>query len=44
MTVFVVLEEDRGFGAMVVGVYRTKEAAEAACYSSEHSVVEETVQ
>lgn len=34
MRVYVVIEDDRGLGPTVVGVYRTREAAEAALYGS----------
>ena len=31
MTVYIVLEEDRGIGVMVSGVYATEEQAQAMC-------------
>ena len=35
MTVYIVLEEDRGIGVMVSGVYPTEAQARAACRSRE---------
>ena len=35
MTVYVVLEEDRGLGVMVSGVYATAQQAQAACGNHE---------
>jgi hypothetical protein len=40
MKVYVVIEDDRGMGPTVVGVYRTMEAAEAALYGGHTWVVE----
>lgn len=45
MFVYVVLEEDRGYGPSVVGVYRSREDAERVAEDgSRYWVVEEEVQ
>jgi len=45
VVVYVVLEEDRGLGPMVVGVYRSREDADRAVGGSSHCwVVEEVLQ
>ena len=45
VVVYVVLEDDRGCGPMVVGVYRSREDADRAVGSSSHCwVVEEVLQ
>ena len=41
MTVYIVLEEDRGLGVMVSGVYVTAQQAQAAC--GNHEWVSEAV-
>ena len=40
MKVYVVIEDDRGAGPLVVGVFRTLAAAEAALYGG-HTWIEE---
>ena len=45
MVVYVVLEDDRGCGPSVVGVYRSRESAEAAAADGSHRwVVEEVLE
>ena len=45
VVVYVVLEEDRGLGPSVVGVYRSREDADRAVGGSSHCwVVEEVLQ
>jgi hypothetical protein len=45
MKVYVVLEEDRGYGPSVVGVYRNRKDAERAAEGGScYSVVEEELQ
>ena len=45
VVVYVVLEDDRGEGPMVVGVYRSREDADRAVDGSSHRwVVEEVLQ
>lgn len=48
MNVWVVIEEDRGAGAMIAGVYATQEQAETACSGNQWvdgpHVVQETPQ
>jgi hypothetical protein len=43
VVVYVVLEEDRGLGPMVVGVYRSREDADRAVGGSSHCWVVEEV-
>lgn len=43
MKVYVVFEEDRGCGVSVVGVYRSREAAESVALQSSHYFLEESV-
>jgi hypothetical protein len=43
LKVYVVIEEDRGYGASVVGVFARREDAEAACAGGYCSVCEEEV-
>jgi hypothetical protein len=44
MKVYVVIEEDRGMGASVVGVFAKLADAEAACYGGHCYIHEEEVQ
>ena len=45
MKVYVVIEDDRGCGPSIVGVYRSLEAAEAAAAGGSHCwVVEEVLE
>jgi hypothetical protein len=44
MKVYVVIEDDRGCGPSIVGVYRSLESAEAAADGSHRWVVEEVLE
>jgi hypothetical protein len=43
MKVYVVIQEDRGYGASIVGVFARREDAEAAVYGSDCFIEEEEV-